>query len=51
MDAVSETTKFNFDEVFRMPVVEFWAYCRYIDWKNRRRQAEIDRIQGKNRIA
>ena len=34
-----------------MPVLEFWGYCRYVDWKNRRRQAEIDKLQGKNRIA
>lgn len=48
---MSEATRFDFNEIYRLSVLEFWGYCRYIDWRNRRRQAEIDRLQGKNRIA
>ena len=51
IEAVSEATRFDFNEIYRLSVLEFWGYCRYIDWRNRRRQAEIDRLQGKNRIA
>ena len=48
---MSEATRLNFEEIYRMPVLEFWGYCKYIDWRNRKRQAEIDRLQGKTRIA
>lgn len=46
-----ECTRFNFEDVFRMPAVEFLGYCKYVDYKNRRRQAEADRLKGKTRIA
>lgn len=31
--------------------MDFLAYVKYVDYKRRREQAAIDRIQGKMRIA
>lgn len=34
-----------------MPVVEFFAYLKYVNWKRMREKATLDRMQGKKRIA
>lgn len=44
-------TRFNFDEVFALPVMDFAAYVKYVDYKRRREQAAIDKMQGKMRLA
>lgn len=51
MDAVADTTKFNFEQVYELPIMDFFAYVRYIDYKRRREQAAIDKMKGKIRIA
>ena len=51
MDAVAETTRFNFEQVFEMPVLDFFAYVKYIDFKRRKEQAAIDKMKGKIHIA
>lgn len=51
MDAVAETTRFDFDRVLEMPVMDTLGYAGYINWKRRREQARIDKETGKIRIA
>lgn len=48
---MSETTRFNFDEVFNLPILEFFAFVRYIDRKRRKEMAQMDKMKGKMRIA
>ena len=51
MDAVAETTRFNFEQVYEMPILDFFGYVKYVDYKRRREQAAIDKMKGKIRIA
>lgn len=48
---MSETTRFNFEQVFDLPILEFFAFVRYIDRKRRKEQAMMDKIRGKMRFA
>jgi hypothetical protein len=36
IEAVSNLTKFNFDEIFHMPASDFLTYLRFINEKRRR---------------
>jgi len=51
VDAVAETTRFNFEQVFELPVLEFLGLVKYVDYKRRKEQAQIDKMKGKTRIA
>lgn len=48
--AVSELTRFNFDEVFSMPAVDFLMYLHFINIRNRkefmRKQKEIAELRA-----
>ena len=45
--AVAELTRFNFERVFRMPVIEFFAYVAYVNFDTRRRERELQKINRK----
>ena len=38
--AVSELTRFNFDEIFSMPAMDFLMYLRFINIRNRKEYLE-----------
>lgn len=46
VQAVSETTLLNFNEVFEMPITDFLAYLTYINDKRNRERAELMRAKG-----
>lgn len=50
MEAVSETTRFDFDKVFDSPARDFIAYLAYINEKRGRERAELLRLKGQTRI-
>lgn len=33
MEAVAEMTNFNFEQIFQMTALEFFAYVAYLRWK------------------
>ena len=41
--AVSELTRFNFDEIFSMPAMDFLMYIRFINIRNRKEYLEKQR--------
>ena len=45
--AVSELTRFDFERVYRMPVVEFFSYIAYYNFDGRRRERELQKINRK----
>ena len=45
--AVAELTRYDFTRVFNMPVVEFFAYIAYINFDQRRKEAELKKINRK----
>lgn len=50
MEAVSETTGFDFDKVFESPARDFIAYLAYINEKRARERAEVLRLKGSTSI-
>ena len=48
IEAVSETTKFDFDHIFQMPIVETLAYLSYIKIKRAKEAAQIRRLKAKH---
>ena len=50
VEAVSETTRFDFDKVFESPVRDFIAYLAYINEKRSRERAEVLRLKGSTSI-
>lgn len=50
MEAVSNLTKFDFDKVYEMPIVDFFQYVAYINWKRKKEEKELREFQNKNRI-
>lgn len=46
-EAVAELTRFNFERVFRMPVMEFFAYLSYVNYKRRAQEQELKKINKK----
>ena len=47
--AVSDMTKFNWNEVYRMPVIEFFAYIAYVNYRRRKEEQELAKINRKYR--
>lgn len=47
--AVAKLTRYDFERVFRMPVMEFFAYLAYINFDNRRQEREIRKITKKHK--
>ena len=47
IEAVKETTGFDFDHIYAMPVVETFAYLLYIKEKRLREAAAIRRLKSK----
>lgn len=47
MDAVSDTTKLNFNEVFRLPILEFLTYIDYVNYKRRKEEEQIRKMNAK----
>lgn len=49
MAAICDTFKFNADEVWRMPVMDYFSYISYINaerkLENRRQQAELAKMR------
>ena len=46
-EAVAELTRFNFERVFRMPVMEFLAYLAFVNYKRRKEEQELAKINRK----
>lgn len=46
---VAEVTNFNFDEIFRMPAADFFAYVRYINEKRRREYVQMKKDEARLR--
>lgn len=46
---VSELTRFNFEEVFRMPFCDFLGYIKYINEREKRRFLEQKKQEAKMR--
>ena len=49
IEAVKETTGFDFDHIFAMPVVEAFSYLTYIKEKNARQAEEIRKIKARRK--
>lgn len=45
IEAVKETTGFDFDHIYEMPVYETFSYLSYIKVKRAKEQAEIRKIR------
>lgn len=45
IEAVKETTGFNFDHIFEMPIVETFSYLTYIKEKRAREAAQIKKLR------
>ena len=43
LDTVSETTRFNYEQCWQLPIHEFFMYYNYARIKNERRRKLIDR--------
>lgn len=47
MEAVAEMTKYNFGELYNMPALEFFAYIAYINYKRKKEEAQLKKINKK----
>ena len=43
-------TRFNFEECYRLPAIEFFAYLDYSNYRIQREQREIDRMKKTRRF-
>lgn len=46
-EAVAELTRFDFNQVFSMPAMEFFTYLSYINYKRRKQDAELKKINAR----
>lgn len=42
-------TNYRFNEVFDLPVMEFFAYCQYLLYKSKKREQEIKQFKLKRK--
>lgn len=47
MKAVADLTRFDFERVFNMPVMEFFAYVAYVNFDIRRQENKMRQINRK----
>ena len=47
VEAVSQLTRFDFERVFRMPIMEFFAYLAFVNYKRRKEEQELAKINRK----
>ena len=45
--AVSELTRFDFERVYRMPVVEFFCYVAFYNFRQRREEEQLRKLNIK----
>ena len=50
MKAVRDLTGFNFDECYRLPAMEFFCYLEYSNYRVRREQKQIDKLNKRKRF-
>ena len=50
MKAVHDLTGFNFEECYRLPVLEFFLYLQYSNYRVARKQREIDKMNKRKRF-
>ena len=50
MKAVSDLTRFNFDECYRLPFLEFRVYLEYSNYRVKQEQREIDKLSKRKRF-
>lgn len=49
VEAVSDLTKLTWPKVFQMSAVEFFAFLSYVNYKRRKEEQELQRINAKYR--
>lgn len=49
MEAVAEMTKYNFSQIYDMPIVEFLTYTAYLRYKAKKEEEQIRQFNIKNR--
>lgn len=49
MEAVAEMTRFNFEEVYNMSAMEFFAYCSYLKYKQKKEEDRIRQFKAQHR--
>lgn len=47
VEAVSELTRYDFEKVYSIPVVEFFTYVSYIKWREKKREQDLKKINKK----
>ena len=47
VEAVSDLTKYDFEKVFKMQAVEFFAFVAYCRWKQEREKRGMEAINKK----
>lgn len=50
MEAVAELTRYDFEKVSQMSVMEFFAYVCYINWKRTKERLQLEDFRRKNRM-
>lgn len=47
VEAVSDLTKYDFEKVFQMQVIEFFAFLGYVRFKNERERKRLESLNKK----
>ena len=50
MKAVHDLTGFNFEECYRLPIIEFFCYLQYSNYRVMQERKEIDKINKRRRF-
>ena len=47
VQAVSDLTKYDWEKVFKMSALEFFAFLSFVNYQRRKEQLEMQRINAK----
>lgn len=50
VEAISDLTKYDWEKVFKMSALEFFAFLSYVKMKRLREKREIEEFRRKNKI-